>query len=72
MRVAGIATLAEANRFLPAWLAQYNRRFTVLPAQATGLHRPLPVRTDVQAVLALPTDPRVLRQDRTVAPGCQL
>jgi transposase len=71
MRVAGIATLADANRFLPAWLAQYNRRFTVHPAHATDLHRPLAAGTDVRAVLALKTR-RVLRRDRTVAHGGQL
>lgn len=71
MRMAGIATLAEANRFLPAWLAQYNRRFTVVPTHATDLHRPLPVGMDVKAVLALRTR-RVLRRDWTVAHGGQL
>lgn len=71
MRVAGIATLAEAHRFLPTWLAQYNRRFTVVPAQATDLHRPLSAGTEVQAVLALKTR-RVLRRDRTVRHGGQL
>lgn len=71
MRLAGIATLAAANRFLPAWLAQYNRRFTVPPAHATDLHRALPAGTDVRAVLALKTH-RVLRRDRTVAHGGQL
>jgi hypothetical protein len=71
MRVAGIATLAEANRFLPAWLAQYNRRFAVPPAHPTDLHRPLSAGTDVRAVLALKTR-RVLRRDRTVLHGGQL
>jgi hypothetical protein len=68
MRIAGIATLAEANRFLPAWLGQYNRRFGIHPAQTTDLHRPLPANTDVRAVLALKTR-RVLRRDRTVVHG---
>lgn len=71
MRVAGIATLPEANRFLPAWLAQYNRRFAVQPAHGTDLHRPLAAGTKVRAVLALKTR-RVLRRDRTVAHGGQL
>jgi len=71
MRLVGIATLAEANRFLPAWLTRYNRRFTVVPAHATDLHRPLPVGMDVKAVLALRTR-RVLRRDWTVAHGGQL
>lgn len=71
MRMAGIATLAAANRFLPVWLTRYNRRFAVPPAQAADLHRPLPVGTDVRAVLARRTR-RVLRRDRTVAHGGQL
>ncbi len=71
MRLAGIATLTEANRFLPPWLARYNRRFAVHPAHMTDLHRPLPAGTDVRAVLALKTR-RVLRRDGTVAHGGQL
>jgi len=71
MRLAGIATLAEANQFLPVWRAQHNRRFAVQPAQAADLHRPLPVGTEVRAVVALRTR-RVLRRDRTVAHGGQL
>ncbi len=42
LRLAGIATLEAANRFLEAWLPIYNRRFTVQPAQAADLHRPKP------------------------------
>lgn len=71
MRLAGIATLAEANRFLPVWLGQFNRRFAVPPVHATDLHRPLAAGTDVRAVLAVKTR-RVLRRDRTVAHGGQL
>jgi transposase len=71
MRLAGIATLADANRFLPAWLARYNRRFAVQPATATDLHRPLTVDMDVRSVLAVKTR-RVLRRDWTVAHGGQL
>lgn len=71
MRLAGIATLAAANRFLPAWLARYNRRFAVPPATAIDLHRPLTADTDVRAVLAVKTR-RVLRRDGTVAHGGQL
>ena len=71
MRLAGIATLADANRFLPAWLSQYNRRFAVQPATATDLHRSLTADTDVRSVLAVKTR-RVLRRDWTVAHGGQL
>lgn len=71
MRLAGIATLADANRFLPAWLARYNRRFAVQPTTATDLHRALTADTDVRGILAVKTR-RVLRRDWTVAHGGQL
>ena len=71
MRLAGIATLTDANRFLPVWLAHFNQRFAVQPAQGTDLHRPLSAEINVEAVLALQTR-RVLRRDRTVAHGGQL
>lgn len=71
MRLAGIATQAAANRFLPTWLAQYNRRFARQPTMPTDLHRPLTAETDVCSVLAVKTR-RVLRRDWTVAHGGQL
>ena len=40
LRLAGIATLEAANRFLEEWLPLDNRRFAVQPAQAADLHRP--------------------------------
>lgn len=71
MRLAGIATLADANRFLPAWLSRYNRRFAVLPAQAADLHRPRPAAQELDRVLCCKAT-RVLRRDWTVAHHGQL
>jgi len=71
LRLAKIATLAEANRFLAGYLPQYNRRFAVQPTEAADLHRPLSASTDLRAMLAVKT-PRVLRRDWTVAHGGQL
>jgi hypothetical protein len=42
LRLAGIATLLKANRFLDVYLPTYNQRFAVQPAQATDLYRPSP------------------------------
>jgi transposase len=66
MRLAGVATLDEANRFLEAYLPIYNRRFTVQPAQATDLHRPRPAGCALDRILCLKTT-RCLRRDWTVA-----
>ena len=66
MRLAGIATIEDANRFLEGYLPIYNRRFSVQPAQATDLHRPRPAPRDLDRLLCLHTK-RVLRRDWTVA-----
>lgn len=66
LRLAGISTLEAANRFLEAYLPQYNQRFAVPPAQAADLHRPVPTGRALDRMLCVKT-PRVLRRDWTVA-----
>lgn len=66
LRLAGITTLAAANRFVDGYLPTYNRRFAVAAVGASDLHRPIPPGVDLQAVLCLKT-PRALRNDFTVA-----
>ena len=63
LRLAGIATLEAANRFLEEWLPLYNRRFAVQPAQAADLHRPKSAGGDRTRILCLKTT-RCLRRDR--------
>jgi hypothetical protein len=71
MRLAGIATLAEANQFVDAYLPRYNQCFAVQPAQPTDLHRPIPAGRDLDRILCCKTT-RVLRRDWTVAHHGQL
>jgi hypothetical protein len=71
LRLAGIATIEGANRFLEAWLPIYNRRFAIQPAQAADLHRPKPAGGDLNRILCLKTT-RCLRRDWTVAHHGQL
>ena len=66
MRLAGMATIDAANRFLETYLPIYNRRFTVVPAQAADLHRPCPARRELDRILCLKTT-RCLRKDFTLA-----
>lgn len=66
LRLAGIATLEEANRFLEGYLPIYNRRFAVPPAQAADLHRPRPAHRELDRILCLKTT-RCLRKDFTIA-----
>lgn len=62
----GIATLEAANAFLPEFLADYNRRFTRPPADATAAWRPAP--RDLAAVLSCRYS-RVVAHDNTVRLG---
>jgi hypothetical protein len=66
MRLAGIATMEEANRFLAGYLPIYNRRFAIRPAQAADLHRSIPKGLDLNGALCIKTE-RALRNDFTVA-----
>jgi hypothetical protein len=66
LRLAGVSTLDDANRFLTAYLPQYNQRFAVQPAQPADLHRPRPSAQELDRILCCKTT-RVLRRDWTVA-----
>lgn len=41
MRLQGICSIDEANRFLPAFIEDYNRRFAVAPQHPEDAHRPV-------------------------------
>ena len=66
MRLRGIKTLEEGNRFLAEYLPLYNRRFSVCPKEKGNFHRPLPKGLDLDTILCVRTE-RVLRNDFTVA-----
>ncbi len=63
MRVAGISSLEEANRFLQeVFIPFWNERFVVEPAQSADAHRPLPGDADLLRLFA-ETEERVIRAD---------
>jgi len=47
LRLAGAATVAEGNAFLPAFIADYNARFAKAPVNHKDLHRPLRAGDDL-------------------------
>jgi transposase-like protein len=65
MRLARVASLAAANRFLEQYLPGYNQRFRVEPAQPADLHRRVPRQLDLNGVLCIKTQRR-LNADSTV------
>ena len=66
MRLRGIKTIEEGNRFLEEYLPLYKKRFSVRPREKDDLHRPLPKGIDLDAILCIKTE-RTLRNDFTVA-----
>jgi len=66
MRLRGIKTIEEGNKFLEEYLPLYNKRFSVRPREKEDLHRPLPRGIDLDGILCMKTERR-LRNDFTVA-----
>jgi transposase len=65
MRLRGMKTVEEANRFLETYLPLYNRRFSVCPKAQGNLHRPLTQGIVLDKILCVRTE-RFLRKDFTV------
>lgn len=65
MRLSGISSIEEANRFLKSYWPKHNKRFSVKPLKEGNLHRPIPEGIDLDAILCRKTE-HVLRNDFTV------
>jgi hypothetical protein len=65
MRLEGIATIAEANAFLPGYMARHNARFAKPAFDPRDLHRPLALHDDLRAEM-------VWREHRTVTAALTL
>ncbi len=68
LRLRGIDTIEAANAFLPTFLADFIRRFTVAPAAAAAAWRPVP--RDLDRILSCRYD-RVVARDNTVQIGAR-
>ncbi len=64
LRLRGISDPARANAFLPAYLADFNRRFALPPANPADAHRPLLASHDLDQIFTLQTT-RTLTQQLT-------
>jgi len=66
LRLAGISSMAQANRFLwETYIPNHNRRFSVAPACAKDAHRPLLKSHKLDQILSI-RNPRVLAHDFTL------
>jgi transposase len=66
MRLRGISTIEEANRFLQDYLPIYNRKFSVKAVSKEDMHRPLPAGIELNTILCVKTD-RTVRNDHTIS-----
>lgn len=71
MRLRGIKSIDEANKFLQEYLPRYNRKFSVLAKEKADLHREIPKDTKLDHILCLKTE-RVVRNDSTIAYNSRL
>jgi len=66
MRQAGVYSLEQANAYLEgSYVPLWNRRFTVVPANATDAHRRLGAEHDLAAILSQ-VEERVVTNDYTI------
>jgi transposase len=66
MRLRGIKTVEEANKFLAEYLPGHNRKFAVKPQEKTDLHRKIPKGLNLDSILCIKEE-RVLRNDFTIS-----
>ena len=66
MRLRGINTIEEADKFLQAYLPGYNRRFSVKPKKEDNFHRGVPKGLNLDGILCIKTG-RTLRNDFTIS-----
>jgi hypothetical protein len=71
LRLAGSHSLAEANAFLPAFIATYNARFAQPPADPQSAWVPLPADLDLPYYFAV-RDTRTVRADGCIQFAGQL
>lgn len=65
MRLEGVKTKEEANKFLKGYLPKYNKQFRREPKSQIDLHRKVPKGVDLKRALSI-REYRVLRNDNTI------
>lgn len=71
MKLRGIKSIDEANKFLKEYLPRYNRKFAVSATEKADLHREISKDIKLDNILCLKTE-RVVRNDSTIAYNSKL
>jgi hypothetical protein len=65
MRLAGVSSIEEANKFLEGYLTEYNKRFSVVARNTADLHRKVPKGINLDRIFCIKTK-HPIRNDFTV------
>jgi transposase len=65
LRLAGVSTIKDGNRFLKSYWPKHNKRFAINPASDVDMHRPMPAGMDLNKILCIKTEHGV-RNDFTI------
>lgn len=71
LRLQGANTMEEGNRFLPGFMADFNRKFAVSPKRPVNLHRPMTAMDDLDRIL-VQRHTRRLSKQLTLSYGNQI
>ncbi len=71
LRLKGISSIEEANRYLPEYLKRHNAQFAVMAEEARDMHRPAPGALALREILCIKTE-RTVRNDNTISCNGQL
>lgn len=71
MRLRGIKTIEEANKFLEEYLPIYNKKFSVKAKEEGNLHREIPKGMKLNRILCIKTE-RTVRNDFTISHNSRL
>lgn len=64
LRLQGISNIEEANKFLPEFMAKFNKKFSRKPRSGVDMHRKLDKRIDLTRILCL-KETRVISKNLT-------
>ena len=66
LRLKGISSIEEANRYLPEYFKKHNARFSVKAEEARDMHRAAPGAASLHEILCIKTE-RTVRNDNTIS-----
>jgi hypothetical protein len=66
LRLKGISSIEEANRYLPEYFKKHNAQFAVMADEARDMHRPAPSAVALRELLCIKTE-RTVKNDNTAS-----